>query len=151
MSALTSWFRKAAQLGPRETLRQIIYRDALRVPGVDYKLIGTDQWGNKYYENPNESIGKSRYVDYKQIGNVIDCDASQVPAEWHRWLHYMTDDPPTAVPPPRPQWVNKFRENLSGTPEEYVPWSTATPKVQAWDPSNPKKGQEVKPDPPYDC
>ncbi len=57
----------------------------------------------------------------------------------HRWLHYMTDDPPTTLPPVERKWMIDHKENLSGFPEgEYVPYSTTPPKIQAWKPPKAK-------------
>ncbi|KAL4701321.1 hypothetical protein H8959_015325 [Pygathrix nigripes] len=59
----------------------------------------------------------------------------------HRWLHSMTDDPPTTKPLTARKfiWTNhKF--NVSGTPEQYVPYSTTRKKIQEWiPPSTPYK------------
>jgi NADH:ubiquinone oxidoreductase subunit len=60
-----------------------------------------------------------------------------VPAEWFGWLHYKTDLPPTISPPPTYKWIEPHRENLTGTPEQYVPYTTTVPKIQSWVP--PKK------------
>jgi len=50
----------------------------------------------------------------------------------HRWLHYMTDDPPTKVPPVTRKYILDHIENRTGTHEQYVPYSTTKPKVHAW-------------------
>ena len=53
--------------------------------------------------NNEYPVSRNRFVVYaeKTFEQRYDFDASDVPAEWHRWLHYMTDDPPTddGVPP----------------------------------------------------
>jgi len=99
-------------------------------------LIGEDKFGNKYYQNKLYYIGRSRWVEYSpQYG--WDYDGSQVPAEWHRWLHYMTDDPPTLVQPPQSSWMIDHKQNFSGTENKYIAYSTTTPKIHAWVP--PKK------------
>ncbi len=46
----------------------------------------------------------------------------------------MTDDPPTKVPPTPRDWIIDHKENFTGTPKEYVPYSTTRPKIQAWVP-----------------
>lgn len=96
-------------------------------------LVGTDQYGNKYYENNSYFMARNRFVEYPYVDRLT-FDASQVPSEWHRWLHNITDDPPTKVPPPerkfaQPRWVN-----TTGTKKEYVPYSTTRPKIEAWEP-----------------
>ncbi|XP_039263251.1 NADH dehydrogenase [ubiquinone] 1 alpha subcomplex subunit 12-like [Styela clava] len=99
-------------------------------------LIGTDDLGNKYYENNRYFVGRNRWVDYAQdtFAQKWEFNASQVPSEWHRWLHYMTDDPPTKVPPtPRP-FMMKHEATKTGTDDCYVPYSTTRPKIQSWKP-----------------
>ena len=49
-------------------------------------------------------------------------------------MQYITDDPPTKVPPIERKWILDSKENRSGTPEQYVPYSTVPPKIQAWKP-----------------
>uniref|UniRef100_A0A8C9P680 NADH dehydrogenase [ubiquinone] 1 alpha subcomplex subunit 12 n=1 Tax=Spermophilus dauricus TaxID=99837 RepID=A0A8C9P680_SPEDA len=102
-------------------------------------LVGEDKYGNKYYEDNKQFFGRHRWVIYTTEMNgkntFWDVDGSMVPPEWHRWLHCMTDDPPTTKPPTARKfiWTNhKF--NVSGTPEQYVPYSTTRKKIQEWVP-----------------
>ncbi|EAW97516.1 NADH dehydrogenase (ubiquinone) 1 alpha subcomplex, 12, isoform CRA_b [Homo sapiens] len=89
--------------------------------------------------------GRHRWVVYTTEMNgkntFWDVDGSMVPPEWHRWLHSMTDDPPTTKPLTARKfiWTNhKF--NVTGTPEQYVPYSTTRKKIQEWiPPSTPYK------------
>jgi NADH:ubiquinone oxidoreductase subunit len=95
-------------------------------------LVGTDELGNKYYENNNYIWSRHRWVDY---GKWKGFDASQVPGEWHRWLHSMTDDPPTRVPPVHRKFLQRHEENHTGTDKQYVPYSTTRQKIESWDPN----------------
>ena len=47
--------------------------------------VGSDEFGNRYYEERRARPGKlpRRYVRYNGI-----VEASKVPADWHGWLHY---------------------------------------------------------------
>ncbi|CAD5213144.1 unnamed protein product [Bursaphelenchus okinawaensis] len=56
-------------------------------------LIGTDKFGNKYFQDDGNSIPADRWVVFGEKQDV-----TQVPPEWHRWLHHMTDEPPTVKP-----------------------------------------------------
>ena len=96
-------------------------------------LVGTDKYGNKYYENNSFFFSRHRYVHYPYVDRFT-YDASQVPSEWHRWLHYITDDPPTKVPPPQRKFTLSHKDNKTGTKMEYVPFSTTRPKIEEWVP-----------------
>lgn len=100
------------------------------------KLVGTDSFGNRYYENNMHFYGRNRWVDYAdKVG--LNYDGSQVPAEWHRWLHYVTDHPPVASPPVSHKWLATHTENPTGTGRQYVPYSTTRPKIESWQPPKP--------------
>ena len=57
------------------------------------RSVGADMFGNQYYEARKARNGKptKRYVIFN--GTV---EASKVPADWHGWLHYTEDTPPTS-------------------------------------------------------
>ncbi|KAK3793997.1 hypothetical protein RRG08_028431 [Elysia crispata] len=96
-------------------------------------LVGEDKYGNKYFQNDYYFMGRNRWVEYPlSVGH--DYDASQVPPEWHRWLQYIADEPPSQLPLPKRKWMADHTENLSGTERCYVPYSTTRPKVEAWVP-----------------
>lgn len=101
-------------------------------------LVGTDKFGNQYFENNRFFYGRNRWVEYGDQYH-FDYDGSQVPPEWHRWLHYTTDDPPTKVPPVARKWIMEHTENMSGTSQAYMPYSTTRPKIQPWVPPGQKK------------
>lgn len=54
-------------------------------------LKGQDAHGNKYYENTDYPYGQHRWVEYADIHNY---DSSSVTADWHPWLHHMSDHSP---------------------------------------------------------
>ncbi|VDQ14608.1 unnamed protein product [Trichobilharzia regenti] len=84
------------------TLRTIIRQNGgIKVRTDELKwgtLVGTDKFGNKYYENNKYFVGRNRWVVYSNRFGW-DYEGSQVPPEWHRWLHYMTDENPVSHPP----------------------------------------------------
>ncbi|XP_039949259.1 probable NADH dehydrogenase [ubiquinone] 1 alpha subcomplex subunit 12 [Bactrocera neohumeralis] len=101
-------------------------------------LVGTDKYGNRYYENPYYFYGRNRWVEYADHLN-LEYDGSQIPADWYGWMHYKTDLPPIRDGSrPKYKWMADHSENLSGTKEQYMPYSTTPPKVQAWDPKKSK-------------
>ncbi len=77
------------------------------------RRVGEDFEGNVYYENGD---GSRRWVIYN--GNM---EASRVSSHWHGWLHYTFDEPPTVRPFPKHEWERPHSENLTGTPQAYVP------------------------------
>ncbi|XP_013886310.1 NADH dehydrogenase [ubiquinone] 1 alpha subcomplex subunit 12 [Austrofundulus limnaeus] len=109
-------------------------------------LVGVDKYGNKYFENKKDNFfGRHRWVVYTSEMNGKnthwDVDASMVPAEWHGWLHSMTDHPPTTHPPePRKFFAEVHQFNTSATPQQYVPYPTTRKKIHEWVP--PKAGAQ---------
>lgn len=104
------------------------------------KFIGQDGSGNQYYEQTDGvgPIGKPRrWVIYHGVA-----EASKVPAEWHGWLHYTVDTPPTEEDYQAKPWQKPHVENLTGTPRAYRPQGstlnvsrkakTAAPDYQPW-------------------
>ena len=97
--------------------------------------VGDDEQGNKYYR---ERKGPRRWVIYNG-----DIDASRIAPEWHRWLHYTSDEPPTEKPLPTKPWEKEHQPNLTGTAQAYFPpgslneagiRSPATGDYEAWKP-----------------
>ena len=97
--------------------------------------VGTDKYGNRYYQSKN---GARRWVTY--AGTV---EASRVPPDWHGWLHHTVDIPPTQENvTPRPWW-KPHQPNLTGTPGAHRPTGStlaqgrrpkATGDYKAWVP-----------------
>ncbi|RMF07569.1 MAG: NADH:ubiquinone oxidoreductase subunit NDUFA12 [Alphaproteobacteria bacterium] len=77
------------------------------------EFVGSDEQGNRYYR---ERGGKRRWVIYN--GEV---EASRIPPEWHLWLHYISDTPPTEKPLPRKPWEKPHVPNPTGTDRAYFP------------------------------
>ncbi len=79
------------------------------------RLIGQDELGNKYYEardarDAYDPGRKRRWVIYQGYA-----DASKVTPDWHGWLHYTFDDPPTTHPFAVKGWEKAHLPNLTGT------------------------------------
>ena len=105
------------------------------------RLVGKDQDGNRYYES-RDTVSydgrKRRWVLYNGYA-----EASKVPPDWHGWLHYTFDEPPTETPLPRRRWEKEHLPNLSGTPMAWKPQGSlaaearrpaATGYYEAWKP-----------------
>lgn len=81
-------------------------------------MVGQDGSGNRYFEERRASRPdgrKRRWVVY--AGGARE--ASLVPAEWHAWLHFLSDEPlPEAA---RRPWQKPHQPNLTGTSGAYRP------------------------------
>ncbi len=103
--------------------------------------IGIDEFGNSYFEqksSPSISIKKKRFVIYR--GQV---EASKIPSQWHRWLHYTCDEVPVNINTHKNSWQKIHLPNLTGTTYQHSPINTETKKRKAvscdyesWKPNN---------------
>ena len=107
------------------------------------RFVGQDDLGNRYFEARDDSCSydvgrKRRWVIYNGYA-----EASKVPAEWHGWLHYTFDDPPTVEPLPARAWEKDHIPNLTGTIHAWRPQGSlarggerqaATGDYEAWVP-----------------
>ena len=75
------------------------------------KLIGSDEFGNKYYSN----FKGKRWVVYNN--NV---EASKIPPDWHSWIHFTKVNKPTDDKK-KFSWQKPYEENLTGTNKAYKP------------------------------
>ena len=76
------------------------------------KLIGSDEYGNKYYENKK---GK-RWVIYAN-----EIDASKIPVEWYSWIHFMPNKIENIHKFEKHNWQKPHQPNLTGTDSAYYP------------------------------
>lgn len=95
--------------------------------------VGEDGAGNRFYESRD---GKRRWVIFNG-----EAEASRVSPDWHGWLHFTYDTPPTETALPHKPWEKPHQENLTGTPLAYAPPGSiraAEPRpqadYQAWQP-----------------
>ena len=75
--------------------------------------VGTDAQGNLYYQTAD---AKRRWVIYNG-----EMEASRVSPDWHGWLHFTWDQPPTKAPLAHKPWEKPHLENLTGSAEAYAP------------------------------
>jgi NADH:ubiquinone oxidoreductase subunit len=106
-------------------------------------FIGEDSVGNRYFQARNNRDSYDgrlrRWVTYRGYA-----DASKIPAEWHGWLHYTFDEPPTVAPFKLKAWEKDHLPNMTGTPYAYRPAGAiaqggerapATGDYEAWSPN----------------
>ncbi|MGD9804227.1 MAG: NADH:ubiquinone oxidoreductase subunit NDUFA12 [Hyphomicrobiaceae bacterium] len=81
--------------------------------------VGTDETGNRYYVQKSGvgPLGKAR----RWVVYANGAEASKISPDWHGWMHYTVDTPPTEENyKPRP-WQKPHRPNMTGTSEAYRP------------------------------
>ena len=105
------------------------------------KKIGSDEYGNRYYEaKPRKGYKYTRrWVIYDG-----EPEASKVPPEWHGWLHHQSDEAPNKQDSSyRRQWQKPHVQNVTGTNAAYRPpghlleggtRDKATGDYEAWTP-----------------
>ena len=109
------------------------------------KAVGTDTLGNRYFTAKARRGTKRerRFVLYADMTGGRHYDASQVPPEWHGWLHHQTNEIPQANNPLRHVWQLPPQANMTGTDKAYFPpghvlggnqRDKATGDYQAWTP-----------------
>lgn len=105
------------------------------------RLVGKDEFGNRYYIQ-KKGVGPlgvpRRWVIYTDLA-----EPSKVPPEWHAWLHYTVDTPPTGEAYTPKPWQKPHKMNMTGTPQAYRPAGSiltaaerprATGDYKAWKP-----------------
>lgn len=97
--------------------------------------VGRDAEGNVYYRNAD---GTRRWVIYSG-----EAEASKISPDWHGWMHFTWDEPPTEKPLAKKTWEKPHLPNLTGTDAAYRPTGSlaaagARPRVsgdyEAWRP-----------------
>ena len=95
--------------------------------------VGEDAEGNVFYKTGDDS---KRWVIFNG-----EAEASRISPEWHGWLHWTWDEPPTDKPLPKKAWEKPHQENLTGTALAYAPagsirrsGSAPRPDYEAWTP-----------------
>ncbi|RYO77509.1 hypothetical protein DL766_004940 [Monosporascus sp. MC13-8B] len=133
MSTITRTIRNLRKIGVKDYFHQLLYIGDTKAG----TLVGTDRFGNKYFENNEELPLRTRWVDYK----VHDFDAAQIEPGWHAWISYMVDKAPSEDPVIRYQrrpWEDKDAKtipNYTLTRGAYKPYCTVKSKIAMWEPS----------------
>ncbi|NXG87424.1 NDUF2 factor, partial [Stercorarius parasiticus] len=72
----------------------------LRLLGPEKELVGTDQFGNKYYRVPKHETRGGQIIPERRFVEAINRQAYQYemgdfPTEWEAWIRKKRNDPPT--------------------------------------------------------
>ncbi len=89
---------------------------ALFLARLSARKIGADGRGNVYYESRRVMPVYGRKRRYVALARGQD--SSNVPPEWHAWLHHTTDE---VVPRPDYPWLRPHQPNMTGTALAYRP------------------------------
>ena len=77
------------------------------------KLVGKDDFGNKYYENKKKT---KRLVIYRE-----EIDASKISADWYSWIHFMKNKIEFNTKIKKYDWQKPHLSNQTGTKNAYHP------------------------------
>jgi NADH:ubiquinone oxidoreductase subunit len=101
--------------------------------------VGFDEFGNQYFEAKKTTNSKKRrYIIYNGIA-----EPSKVPASWHGWIHYTTNDLPGNSY--NHLWQKIHLPNLTGTKFSHFYLGNqfkknirnkVDPSYQPWQPKN---------------
>lgn len=105
-------------------------------------FVGEDEGGNRYYE---ARTNKGSYDDRKRRWVIYKgyAEPSKISPDWHGWMHYTFDEPPTTAPLKRMSWEKDHVPNLTGTVDAWRPRGSiarggerpsATGDYEAWKP-----------------
>ena len=77
------------------------------------KLVGNDEFGNKYYENKKR---KKRWIIYN--GEI---EATKIPIEWYSWMHSIKNKIEETHELKKYNWQKNHLSNQTGTDKAYNP------------------------------
>ncbi len=77
------------------------------------KLVGKDEFGNKYYENKKKN---KRWVIYKD-----EIEATNIPVEWYSWMHSIKNKIEEKHELTKYNWQLDHLPNQTGTDKAYNP------------------------------
>ena len=86
------------------------------------KLVGKDDYGNKYYKNKNDE----RWVIYSS-----EIEATKITADWYLWMHHTTDIIPNEddINKKKYNWQKDHQENQTGTQNSHKPIKIKKEKI----------------------
>ena len=85
------------------------------------KLVGRDEYGNRYYKNKNDE----RWVVYSS-----EIEATKITSDWYLWMHHTINKIPNFKSEKKYKWQKKHLENKTGTNEKFKPIKIKKNNVQ---------------------
>jgi NADH:ubiquinone oxidoreductase subunit len=100
--------------------------------------IGTDEFGNIYYETRKKLDGRNRrWVIFNGYS-----EATSIGSGWHGWMHHRTNVAPSQEDYQPRAWQTQHKKNLTGTDASYRKFNPKTNKsgqvpqdYDAWTPN----------------
>lgn len=135
-------------LGSLGGLKMLFLNPGLVLDTVRHgRKVGQDEFGTLYFEERKVTRAHGRRRRWAVYPNGSR-EPSEVPPEWHAWLHFTTDEP-IATAPRRP-WQKPYIPNMTGTAAAYFPpghdyrggeRARSTGDYEAWTPDAPAEPQ----------
>ncbi|KAL7752257.1 hypothetical protein RI367_002302 [Sorochytrium milnesiophthora] len=130
--SLTRCIVNALKVGPRSSWKQLMTLGEIKAG----TLVGTDNLGNEYYENKDEITVRTRWV----VPAKKNFDPSEIPAEWHMWIHKIDERAPSEANIAQRKWMTPHTDNASGREDAYKVFNTTEPKTESWQPKTAARG-----------
>jgi NADH:ubiquinone oxidoreductase subunit len=84
-------------------------------------LVGTDQFGNKYYRTVGHAIDPSIGPERRWVIYNGEVELTKVPPGWRGWLSHTHDLPPSEDGYVPREWEKPYLPNSTGSPGAYIP------------------------------
>lgn len=98
------------------------------------KYVGNDEYGNKYFRSANKkNKNEKRWVIYNGV-----IEPSKIPARWHMWLHYTTNELPNLAHDQIYAWQKKHTPNFTLTKHAYNPCANKSALYESYNKWTPK-------------
>jgi NADH:ubiquinone oxidoreductase subunit len=85
------------------------------------ELVGTDEFGNRYYRTRGGAIDPGLGFDRRWVIYGGVSEASMTPPGWNGWLHHTVDTPPSEEDYQARDWERPHIGNPTGTPAAIRP------------------------------
>ena len=85
------------------------------------ELVGTDEFGNRYYRTKGGAIDPALGFERRWVIYNGYAEGSATPPGWYGWLHHTTDIAPPADNYKPRDWQLPHEPNLTGTPQAWRP------------------------------
>ena len=85
------------------------------------RLVGTDEFGNRYYETRNGKKHKALGFVRRWVIYNGEAEASRIPPGWYGWMHHKLDGVPDAENYKARPWEMTHRQNPTGTANAWRP------------------------------